>query len=207
MSDGHHEIIIVKRGGEHEEGHHGGAWKIAFADFMTAMMAFFLVMWLISASDKTKAVIAHYFNPVQLVDSTPQPKGLQDLKNDATSIMKYSNAQTKEKPTDNGTAASDAKAPVETNAANEKKNTEPDKTAKHEAELFRDPYAVLAEIAAKNDAQPKISKKASTDGAKGGAGAIGLKGGEAYRDPFEPVQPPPGAVASSDPALAATAAE
>ena len=43
---------------------------------MTAMMAFFLVMWLISASDKNKAVIARYFNPVQLIDSTPQPKGL-----------------------------------------------------------------------------------------------------------------------------------
>ena len=190
MSDEHHEVVIIKRGGgDHEEGHHGGAWKIAFADFMTAMMAFFLVMWLISASDKTKAVIAHYFNPVQLVDSTPQPKGLQDLKADAQSVMKYANGQTRDSPSEKGTASTDAKVPIETNASAENKNKEPDKSAKHEAELFRDPYAVLAEIAAKNDAQPKISKKASTDGAKGGAGAIGLKGGEAYRDPFEPVAP------------------
>ena len=213
MSDEHHDVVIIKRGGgDHEEGHHGGAWKIGFADFMTAMMAFFLVMWLISASDKTKAVIAHYFNPVQLVDSTPQPKGLQDLKSDAQSIMKFSNGQTKDSPTEKGTASNDAKTPIETNASAENKNKEPDKSAKHEAELFRDPYAVLAEIAAKNDAQPKVSKKASTDGAKGGAGAIGLKGGEAYRDPFEPVSPkatsvPDPILAANDAALAATAAE
>ncbi len=46
MSDAQvpHEVVIVRRrGGDGEEGHHGGAWKIAFADLMTAMMAFFLV--------------------------------------------------------------------------------------------------------------------------------------------------------------------
>ncbi len=82
MSDGehNHEIFIIKRHGGHEDGHHGGVWKIAFADFMTAMMAFFLVMWLISANDKTKATIASYFNPVKLVDTTTQPKGLEDAK-------------------------------------------------------------------------------------------------------------------------------
>jgi chemotaxis protein MotB len=185
----------------------GGAWKIAFADFMTAMMAFFLVMWLISASDKTKAVIAHYFNPVQLVDSTPQPKGMQDLKADAASVMKYANGQTRDSPTEKGTASADSKMPIETNASAENRNSEPDKSAKHEADLFRDPYAVLAEIAAKNDAQPKVSKKASTDGSKGGAGAIGLKGGDAYRDPFEPVQPPPGQPSAGDATLAKAAAD
>ena len=56
----HGEIVIVKRGGGgHDDGHHGGVWKIAFADFMTAMMAFFLVMWLINASnEKTKKAVA-----------------------------------------------------------------------------------------------------------------------------------------------------
>ena len=44
MTEAHPEIIIVKRHSAHEEEHHGGAWKIAFADFMTAMMAFFLVL-------------------------------------------------------------------------------------------------------------------------------------------------------------------
>lgn len=46
------------------EEHHGGAWKIAFADFATAMMAFFLVMWLVSATDETtRKGLAEYFSP------------------------------------------------------------------------------------------------------------------------------------------------
>ena len=50
-----HEVVIVRRrGGDGDDGHHGGAWKIAFADLMTAMMAFFLVMWLLNVSDKEK---------------------------------------------------------------------------------------------------------------------------------------------------------
>ena len=56
------EIIIVRRrhDGEHEA--HGGAWKIAYADFMTAMMAFFLVMWLINAAnEETKAAVASHY--------------------------------------------------------------------------------------------------------------------------------------------------
>lgn len=57
--------IIIKRkkvvkGG----GHHGGAWKVAYADFVTAMMAFFLLMWLLNATtEKQRKGIADYFNP------------------------------------------------------------------------------------------------------------------------------------------------
>lgn len=55
-------IIIIKKKGGHA-GHHGGAWKVAYADFMTAMMAFFLVMWLVNSADSaTKTGIAKYFN-------------------------------------------------------------------------------------------------------------------------------------------------
>ena len=43
-------------------GHHGGAWKVAFADFVTAMMALFMVMWLMAAKDETRDAIAGYFN-------------------------------------------------------------------------------------------------------------------------------------------------
>src|SRR5215469_11687699 len=58
-------IIIVKRKKKGEEGHHGGAWKVAYADFVTAMMAFFLVMWLVTAvSKEQRAAIFEYFkNP------------------------------------------------------------------------------------------------------------------------------------------------
>ena len=76
-----HEIIIVRHGhGDHDDGHHGGVWKIAFADFMTAMMCFFLVMWPINASnEQTKAAVASYFNPVKLIDRNSSRKGLDDI--------------------------------------------------------------------------------------------------------------------------------
>lgn len=54
-------IIVVKKKGGHG-GHHGGAWKVAYADFVTAMMAFFLVMWLVTQSDEVKQAVAGYFN-------------------------------------------------------------------------------------------------------------------------------------------------
>ena len=77
MTEAHPEIIIVKRHSAHEEEHHGGAWKIAFADFMTAMMAFFLVLWIISATDKnTKTLIARYFNPVKVEEPAKAQKGI-----------------------------------------------------------------------------------------------------------------------------------
>src|SRR5271154_2027619 len=77
VADHHPEILFVKRHSNHEEGHHGGAWKIAFADFMTAMMAFFLVLWIINATDKdAKTVIARYFNPVKLEGPAKARKGI-----------------------------------------------------------------------------------------------------------------------------------
>ena len=70
-------IIIVRRRRMEDEGHHGGAWKIAFADFMTAMMALFLVLWLVNASDDdTRKAVASYFNPVKLVDRESSRRGL-----------------------------------------------------------------------------------------------------------------------------------
>jgi chemotaxis protein MotB len=58
-------IIIVKRKKKGGGGHHGGAWKVAYADFVTAMMAFFLVMWLVSSiSKEQRAAVFDYFkNP------------------------------------------------------------------------------------------------------------------------------------------------
>jgi chemotaxis protein MotB len=54
--------IIVRKVKKHHGGHHGGAWKVAYADFVTAMMALFIVLWVLGASDKKfKAGIAHYF--------------------------------------------------------------------------------------------------------------------------------------------------
>ena len=80
MTEAHPEIIIIKRHSAHEDEHHGGAWKIAFADFMTAMMAFFLVLWIISATDKnTKTLIARYFNPVKVEEPAKAQKGIHGV--------------------------------------------------------------------------------------------------------------------------------
>jgi chemotaxis protein MotB len=54
-------IIVIKRKGGHA-GHHGGAWKVAYADFVTAMMSLFIVLWLMGSSDKVKRAVAGYFN-------------------------------------------------------------------------------------------------------------------------------------------------
>jgi len=53
-------IIIVKKKGGHG-GHHGGAWKVAYADFVTAMMALFIVLWLMNSSKQIKEAVGGYF--------------------------------------------------------------------------------------------------------------------------------------------------
>ncbi len=55
-------IIIVKKKGSSHVGHSGGAWKVAYADFVTAMMALFIVLWLMGSSDRVKKAVAGYFN-------------------------------------------------------------------------------------------------------------------------------------------------
>jgi chemotaxis protein MotB len=53
-------IIIVKKKGSHA-GHHGGAWKVAYADFVTAMMALFIVLWLMNSSKQIQVAVGGYF--------------------------------------------------------------------------------------------------------------------------------------------------
>ena len=55
-------IFIIKRKKAGHGGHHGGAWKVAYADFVTAMMALFIVLWLMSADEKVKEEISAFFN-------------------------------------------------------------------------------------------------------------------------------------------------
>jgi chemotaxis protein MotB len=77
MSTGERPIVIkkVKKGGH--GGHHGGAWKVAYADFVTAMMAFFLLMWLINTtSPEQKRGIADYFAPASVSETTSGAGGI-----------------------------------------------------------------------------------------------------------------------------------
>lgn len=63
-------IKKIKKGGH---GHHGGAWKVAYADFVTAMMAFFLLMWIVGQSQQTKEGIQRYFNdPIKYLSGAEQ---------------------------------------------------------------------------------------------------------------------------------------
>src|ERR1700753_4017702 len=64
MAEGKEASIIIKKIKKGGNGHHGGAWKVAYADFVTAMMAFFLLLWLLQATAQSqKEGIAEYFTP------------------------------------------------------------------------------------------------------------------------------------------------
>ena len=180
--DRHQEIIIVRRGHDDEEGgHHGGAWKIAFADFMTAMMCFFLVMWLINASnEETKAAVASYFNPVKLIDRNATRKGLEETGDGPHAVgMEEQNAQSSQ-----GKGGVDGRGNA---GPDDKQNSSAstDASKKSDDHLFADPYAVLSEIASDTDVKQNISEKGD-GGAQTSGPATGASGGEAYRDPFAP---------------------
>jgi chemotaxis protein MotB len=178
-----HEIIIVRRNhDDHDEGHHGGAWKIAFADFMTAMMCFFLVMWLINAAnEQTKASVASYFNPVQLIDRNASRKGLEDLGDGPSSA-----GLTGQDPEEN--ARKVGRSGAGNPGATEQKNdnaTSPRKPEDQDERLFADPYAVLSEIATDTGVMQNISSKGD-GGARDSGPSTGASGGPSYRDPFSP---------------------
>ena len=86
------QTIIKKIEVVEGHGHHGGAWKVAYADFMTAMMAFFLLMWILSSSDEQKLRgIAEYFTDATmpggsgvLDGATLGPPGTLNASNGAT---------------------------------------------------------------------------------------------------------------------------
>jgi chemotaxis protein MotB len=162
------ELVIIRRRPHAEgEAHHGGVWKIAYADFMTAMMAFFLVMWLINAAnEETRAQVASYFNPVKLVDSRTSTKGLQDLDAGADGII------TKE-PVVNRTKTDGAE------------KAEPGEKKVTEEMLLREPFAALDKIAGPADEQAK-AETSNAGSLPEESGRPGRLGGKAYLDPFDP---------------------
>jgi len=175
------EIIIVRRHADDHDGHHGGVWKIAFADFMTALMCFFLVMWLINAAnEETKVSVASYFNPIKLTDRNASRRGL-----DEAGAGPESQQGSSEKPDEQSTA-NDAKGPANAGQGQEMSSKAGEKLELQTDEnLFTDPYAVLAEIAAETGELQNLSEMG--DGGAGQSGAAtGASGGESFRDPFAP---------------------
>jgi chemotaxis protein MotB len=196
-----HELVIIRRrsGGE-EGGHHGGVWKIAYADFMTAMMAFFLVMWLINSTDrKVLAQVANYFNPLRLTDKVPTPRGLHEME---------SGAQGKSNAFGNSTEA-DGKAKADL-------PSEAGKPKYTEQALFEDPFGALANLAAEAKTEAPRAGPSEKE-TRQGPGAPG----DVQRDPFDPayrreapaagpadVKPrEPGKQADADPAKAPPGAD
>jgi chemotaxis protein MotB len=80
-------VIVVKKKGGHG-GHHGGSWKVAYADFVTAMMAFFLVMWLVSQNQIIRENVAGYFND----PANWGKKGKNSILEGGSSVLPKSNA-------------------------------------------------------------------------------------------------------------------
>ena len=195
--DPHHGVIIIvkkKGGGSHR--HHGGAWKIAFADFMTAMMAFFLVLWIINASDKeTKTVTARYFNPLKLENPAKAKKGVHGAIASQTDNKEEKSDKSPGPPTKD--ADSEAKgertAPETKDEHKEKaapKIAPPPAEAKLQAaeeKLFSTPYESLERIAggAANAAPGASAEKGDADPQRL-AGALSI---DSFRDPFKPVGP------------------
>ena len=71
------QTIVIKKIIVVAGGHHGGSWKVALADFMTAMMAFFLVMWLLGQSDDTKKAVSDYFSTPSMIEYNFQNFGAE----------------------------------------------------------------------------------------------------------------------------------
>ena len=95
-NDEQRPIIIIKKNVRHG-GHHGGAWKVAYADFVTAMMAFFLVMWIVAQSQSIKTNVAGYFNDP---GGWGKKKGSDSILKGGQSILNKSAQPIPKKPTE-----------------------------------------------------------------------------------------------------------
>jgi len=134
-SESDKELVIIRRRTESSyEAAHSGIWKIAYADFMTAMMAFFLIMWLLNATDQqTIKAVANYFNPVKLTDRVSNPKGLHEMNDARRSGIPMLAPQV---VAENGFPADGVHKPMHAEEA-----------------LFQNPYGILAALAAKAQTQ------------------------------------------------------
>jgi chemotaxis protein MotB len=139
---------IIKKGG----GHHGGAWKVAYADFVTAMMAFFLLMWLINTtSPEQKRGIADYFAPASVSQTTSGSGGMlagtalsaEGVRHDKGSpVMDKSGSQSSTDGEGEGSGAADGK-----NAAEQAKEAIENAEFEKAEEAIRQAMQAMPEIA------------------------------------------------------------
>ncbi|MCF3932457.1 OmpA family protein [Acuticoccus sp. M5D2P5] len=187
MSSDKQEIIILKRVEEVADAKKGGVWKIAHADFMTAMMAFFLIMWLVNATDEEiKKSIANYFNPMNLMASPTDARGIMDIQKDAEPPVSGNESGEvsgtrplgNDRPGEGGIASG--------GNAEEGNDNKMDSAGILEATdgaSFNDPYAVMASAA--SDANPEDPVQVDVpDSTLGTTGTTAVT--ESVRDPFDP---------------------
>lgn len=104
MNDPNQQPIIIKKKKAGHGGHHGGAWKVAYADFVTAMMALFIVLWLLSSDEKVKQAVGGYFSDPEgngrLMGSTlaGAGEGLQLRKDDMNDLKDKIEAALRQTP-------------------------------------------------------------------------------------------------------------
>lgn len=114
--------IIIKRIKKSGGGHHGGAWKVAYADFVTAMMAFFLLLWLLgNTTDEQKKAIGNYFDPTIAMSSSSttvavmdgQAQVMQTTAGGAAAEADVEEDGTGQTGDDEATATSDGEKPID----------------------------------------------------------------------------------------------
>lgn len=184
-------VIVRRRRPSGDDEHHGGVWKIAYADFMTAMMAFFLVMWLVNAADKQTIVqVAAYFNPMRLTDRSATVKGLEDI--EEIDAKKSGKKEGKD-------VGKDRQAPPTAKPNEASPETEPTKandTAYSGAALTKD-EAIFS------DPMSALDKLAEEARAKSNSIAAMTQDDDTVRDPFDPAHrgftKPPATVPASKP--------
>ncbi|MEP1186277.1 MAG: MotB family protein [Roseibium sp.] len=194
------EIVIVRRKNSWDDEHlPHGVWKIAYADFMTALMAFFLVMWLINVTDDSvRRGVAQYFNPVKLASTAPNRKGLNDPDvdgetNQSGTKMFKGMLGGSEEPVDQdanfGTGIRSGHKPEDMEIVSEQGGVPAagQFTQRHaESILFSDPYAVLDTLADEIRVAETLEDNPNGIGT-GLEQQEGAQGGQAYRDPFDPL--------------------
>lgn len=164
-------IILRRSAGRPTDQIKTGVWKIAHADFMTAMMALFLVLWLVNSTNReTRQTVAQYFNPIRLSDTTSDRKGVR-------------NPQDAEPGEVDSTSRHDGDQVGAAKTGSDRRPSATLKDPRQGKAAFEDPYAVLAEVAA---AKPEPGSDRASTLTLGTTGRPGMNGGEAMRDPFDP---------------------
>ncbi len=169
------ELILIQRRNQEPEEHGAhGIWKIAYADFMTALMAFFLIMWLLNVADKEQRVsVANYFNPIKLADISPTRKGVEEPEETIATDKSEGSKSVTPTPSESANAGSSLK--MTGDAAHAAKPRFP------ESVLFMDPYAILAKLADDDKPKDKAPPSATETDAESGAPRTST-----VRDPFDP---------------------